>query len=242
MAAIDKARERAVLAGSEIFSGLPEQLIDRIESIAARRVLRPGQTLMLEGDPSDSFYVVVGGHLKVFRTSAEGGEQLIAIISAGEVVGELGVFDGRPRSASVSTVTESVLYAFAKERFEALADAHPALYRHLLAIVAKRLRLANQLRATRTFRPLTGRVAEALLRLAEAFGKPLPDGRLLVQYKITQSDLAAMTDAARENVSRVLNDWRRKRHVSRISRYYCIEDIATLKRLAGDWAGGEGAR
>ena len=79
---------------------------------------------------------------------------------------------------------------------------------------------------------LKGRVARALLTLAEAFVKDVGNGRILVHQKVTQSDLAAMAGIARENVSRILQEWIRQSLVSRLGGYYCVEKPASLKREA----------
>ena len=79
---------------------------------------------------------------------------------------------------------------------------------------------------------MKGRVARALLSLAEAFGHDVGNGRILVRQKVTQSDLAAMAGIARENVSRVLQDWMKRKVVSRLAGYYCIEDRRALEREA----------
>jgi CRP-like cAMP-binding protein len=82
-----------------------------------------------------------------------------------------------------------------------------------------------------------GRVAFALLQLGETFGKDLPNGRLLVHDKVSQADLAGMVGAAREvgtvreNVSPILNTWKRNGSVSRVLGYCCIEKPEELKRL-----------
>ena len=80
--------------------------------------------------------------------------------------------------------------------------------------------------AAGSFLPLKGRVARALLDLAEAFGQDVGQGRILIRQKVSQSDVAAMAGIARENVSRILNDWIRDKLVSRLSGYYCLEDKA----------------
>ena len=73
-------------------------------------------------------------------------------------------------------------------------------------------------------------VARALLDLSEAFGQDVGGGRILIRQKISQSDVAAMAGIARENVSRILNDWIRDKLVSRLSGYYCLEDKVRLER------------
>src|SRR6266571_3795972 len=91
--------------------------------------------------------------------------------------------------------------------FEAFAEEHPQVYKHLLTLLAQRLRNTNVVVAAASFLSLKGRVARSLLDLAEAFGHEVGAGRVLIRQKISQSDLAAMAGIARENVSRILNDW-----------------------------------
>jgi len=86
--------------------------------------------------------------------------------------------------------------------------------------------------AAGSFLPLKGRVACVLLELAEHFGKDTGSGRVVIRQKIGQSDLAAMAGIARENVSRILNDWKRRKLVSRLSGYYCLENKALLQHEA----------
>ena len=71
-----------------------------------------------------------------------------------------------------------------------------------------------------------------MLDLSEAFGQDLGQGRILIRQKISQGDVAAMAGIARENVSRILNDWIRNKLVTRLSGYYCLENKARLKREA----------
>jgi CRP-like cAMP-binding protein len=120
-----------------------------------------------------------------------------------------------------------------KSGFERVADANPAIYRHMLRVVGDRLRETNVARRAQDFLPLTGRVAQTMLRLATAFGKPVENGRTLIHHKITHAGIASMVGVARENVSRTLSQWQRDKVVSRISGYYCIENEPALRDLAG---------
>ena len=97
-------------------------------------------------------------------------------------------------------------------------------------MLAERLRKADQLVAAASFLPLKGRVARALLDLAKAFGNEVDGGRVVIQQKISQSDIADMAGIARENVSRILNEWMRLKLISRLSGYYCLESTAKLEK------------
>jgi CRP-like cAMP-binding protein len=74
-----------------------------------------------------------------------------------------------------------------------------------------------------------------LLNLADQFGRDVGQGRIVLQHKISQSEIAAMAGVARENVSRVLHDWEERSLVTRLAGYYCLEDKEILKREAEDY-------
>jgi CRP-like cAMP-binding protein len=220
-----------VLSQSVALDGLPEDLAAELIRVARTRPVKAGTALFEAGDPGDGFYALLEGSLRVVLRG-EDGEQVLAILSPGAIFGELSLFDGEPRSASVIATKASRVAFFDKAAVFRFADDNPAVYRHMLAIVGKRLRASNATLAARSLLPLSGRVAQTMLNLAELFGKDVGQGRILVHHKISQADLAALVGAARENVSRILNDWKREGHISRISGYYCIEDRAALKALA----------
>jgi CRP/FNR family transcriptional regulator, cyclic AMP receptor protein len=106
--------------------------------------------------------------------------------------------------------------------FEEFAREHPEVYNNLVKVLATRLRITDETVAAGSFLSLKGRVARTLLELAEDFGRNVGSGRVVIHQKIGRSDLGAMTGIARENLSRVFNDWRRRKLVSRLSGYYCL--------------------
>lgn len=220
------------LKNSFSLQGLDTDLTLGLSKLARPMKVGAGTTLFETGDPGNGCYAVLEGSLKVSILSVEGDEQLLAVLGPGDLVGELALLDGRPRSATVSALKDAQLAFIEKAGFERFADENPAVYRHMLSIVGKRLRHANDVLAARSFLPLPGRVAQTLLQLAETFGKPLDDGRVLIHYKLSQADIANMAGAARENVSRVLNDWKRSGTISRISGYYCLEQIDFLEQAS----------
>jgi CRP-like cAMP-binding protein len=145
----------------------------------------------------------------------------------------MGMFDDSPRSASITALRASVLTHWSKSAFYRFADENSALYRQLLGIMAKRLRDTNDALAARDFLPLAGQLAQTMLRLAAGFGVILPDETVRIEHKLTQSELAAMIGASRENVSRVINDWKRKGLIAREEGYYRILREDVLEDIGG---------
>jgi CRP/FNR family transcriptional regulator, cyclic AMP receptor protein len=191
--------------------------------------LGAGQALFLVGDPGDGCYWVDEGLLKVHVVSHSGSDRILAILGAGTIVGELSMFDGAPRSASVTAIRASNLSFVSRAAFVATLNAHPEVYRELAIILARRLRLIDDAMAATSFLTLKGRAARALLTLADAFGHDIGDGRIVIRQRVTQSDIAAMAGIVRENFSRVMHDWVDRSLVSRAAGYYCLEKKSVLE-------------
>jgi CRP-like cAMP-binding protein len=222
---------RARIEGS-LFSELPAPLFSGLFDHARPVRVIADQMLFVAGDAGDGCYLVEEGLLKVTVLSPGGAERILAILGPGAVVGELSVIDGAPRSSSVCAVRDSALRFVSRGDFQAFGERQPEVYRHIVSVLAKRLRDTNQAVVAASFLSLKGRVARALLMLAEAFGHDVGSGRIVIRQKVSQSDLAAMTGIARENVSRILNEWKRSKIISRLAAYYCLEQRAALEREA----------
>lgn len=217
-------------AAHNILAELPDRLASGLLAGATARRLAAEEVLFLAGDPGDGLYRLDEGLLKVSITSASGAERILAILGPGSIVGDLAIIDGLPRSASVTALRDCKMHFLSRAAFEKFAGTEPAIYKYLLNVMAARLRDTDQIIAAGSFLPLKGRVARALMDLAHAFGNDVGKGRIVIRQKVSQSDLAAMAGIARENVSRIMNDWMRAKVVTRLSGYYCLEDSKKLQR------------
>ena len=215
-----------------LLAALPTELSQSLFAKARPLSLKADQTLFMAGDEGDGCYRVEEGLLKASMAAPAGGERILAILGPGSVVGELSMIDGGPRSASVTALRDSKLSFIGRTAFEAFGESRPDLYRHVATLLSRRLRDTDDALVATNFLSVKGRVARALLSLAEAFGRDIGQGRTLIRQKVSQSDLAAMAGIARENVSRVLHNWANGSLVTRLAGYYCLEDKAGLKREA----------
>lgn len=217
-------------AKSNLLSSLPKDLSSDLMAGSTPRKLDANEVLFFAGDPGDGLYRVDEGLLKVSIASASGAERILAILGPGTVVGDLAIIDGLPRSATVTALRDCKLSFLSRAAFDNFVAREPQIYKYLVSILAARLRGTDQLVAAGSFLPLKGRVARALLDLANAFGNEVAGGRVVIRHKVSQTELAAMAGIARENVSRIMNDWMRAKVVTRLSGYYCLEKPAALKR------------
>ena len=208
-----------------MLSDLPDQLLTQLFAGATQKQLRAGELLFAADDPGDGCYRLERGLLKVYVTSAHGVERIIAILGPGAIVGELSMIDGQPRSASVVAISDAVLSFVTRDGFIREAKTHPEIYEALVSILSGRLRETVKSVAATSFLTVKGRVARALLDLAKHVAEESGKNRVVLKYHINQADLAAMAGVARENVSRVMSDWKRRRLVTRSAGFYCIHDV-----------------
>jgi CRP-like cAMP-binding protein len=220
------------LASAHIFSRLPEKLANDLFAKSRLVKIAADQTLFTAGDPGDGCYRVESGLMKVSVGSPSGGERILAIFGPGSLIGEFAVIDGQPRSASVTAVRESLLRFISRATYEDFVRQHPEVRDHIMMMLIQRLRDTNSIVAAASFLSTKGRVALALIGLAEAFGQDLGGGRNLIKQKITQNEVAAMAGVARENVSRTLNEWMRQKLISRASGFYTIENRKQIEAEA----------
>jgi CRP/FNR family cyclic AMP-dependent transcriptional regulator len=223
---------KSMLPRDSLVAILPVELSLSLFANSPTLSLAADQTLFSAGDEGDGCYWVDEGLLKASVTASTGGERIVAIFGPGSVVGELSMIDGAPRSTSVVALRNSKLRFTNRAAFEAFGQIRPEFNRHLMTLLARRLRDTNDALGAMSFLPVKGRVALALLRLAEAFGRDVGQGRVVIQQKLSQGDLAALAGIARENVSRILHDWATRSLVSRLAGYYCLENRAALKQEA----------
>ena len=102
--------------------------------------------------------------------------------------------------------------------------------RYLAAILAARLRETDETLAAASFLSVRGCVARTLLELADYIGKDAGRGRILLDQRISRKDLAAMAGVARENVSRVLSDLKKRGVIEQRLQSYVLKDIGALER------------
>jgi CRP/FNR family transcriptional regulator, cyclic AMP receptor protein len=217
---------------SKTILSLPEGLSAQLFAGAKTCHLKAGEALFAAGDIGDGCYRLEQGLLKVTITSPRGEERILAVLGPGEIAGELSLIDRQPRSASVIAIKDCELSFISQQNFEKYIKQDPDIYRYLVHVLALRLRETDEAVAADSFLTVKARLARALLELSEYLGEDAGAGRVLIRHKINQSDLAAMAGVMRENVSRVVSEWKRRDLVTHSSGLYRLNDISTLKRYA----------
>ena len=193
--------------------------------------LSRGDVLFREGEPGDRLYVIASGKIKLGRRSNDGRENLLSILGPGEMFGELSLFDPGPRTATASSVADSVIYELGHDQLVEWIEKHPSVAKHLLNALARRLRSTNETLADLVFSDVPGRVAKALLDLSTRFGEETDEG-IRVAHDLTQEELAQLVGASRETVNKALADFASRGWLRLEPRSVVIMDIERLARRA----------
>ena len=195
-----------VLRRAPLFQALDDDGAAALQAGVTIVELARAERLFEEGASGNQLYVVLDGKIKLTRAAADGRENLLSVVGPGEMFGELSLFDPRPRTASAIAVTDSRLGALAHDDLRNWLTGRPDVALHLLQALAQRLRRANDVNADLVFTDVPGRVAKALLDLADRFGAVRDEG-LQVNHDLTQEELAQLVGASRETVNKALADF-----------------------------------
>jgi CRP/FNR family transcriptional regulator, cyclic AMP receptor protein len=187
-----------------IFSGLTERELSFLIQRAVPRHYAAGENVFGEGEPCTGLYVVESGHVRIFKSSANGREQVLSIDGPGSSIAELPVFDGGSYPASVTAIDDANLLFVSKQDFQALCLKHPEVALKVLRVVGSRLRRLVGIIEELSFTTVRHRLAAFLLRLAQKEGKPAAVG-VEVILPISNQELASQIGTVRELVSRNLS-------------------------------------
>jgi CRP-like cAMP-binding protein len=122
-----------ILRAVPLFADLDDRSVQAVAILAHEVSFKAGEMLMLEGEPGDTFQVIVGGTVRIER-----GGRTIRSMTAGGFLGEIALFDHRPRTATVTCVTDVSTLEIRAHEFERLLDTLPAVHRRIRAAVDRR--------------------------------------------------------------------------------------------------------
>ena len=220
-----------VLRQAPLFSSLDDEAAASLRSSMSETRIGRGDVLFHEGDSGDRLYVVTDGKIKLGRTSADGRENLLAILGPGQMFGELSLFDPGPRSATATAVTPCTLMSLGHDELLRWLEDQPGVARALLHQLAARLRKTSDVVADLVFSDVPGRVAKALLDLSRRFGRTADDG-IHVHHDLTQEELAQLVGASRETVNKALADFAMRGWLRLEPRSVVLIEVERLRKRA----------
>ena len=193
---------RNLLSYIQLFEGMTPVQLDWVAQRAHRRNFEAGRNVMTIEQPGEALYIILHGTVKIHVEQGER-DVILAILGAGDLLGEMSLIDSIGRSASAVTLETSLMLWMDKTTFSYMLDNFPPVARNLVKILSARVRLSDQLIQALATLDVNGRVARQLLAFAEKYGRE-KDGVTQIRITLTQGDIADLVGASRKRVNQAM--------------------------------------
>lgn len=217
-----------LLSHSTLFTGLDEKTLAYLGERAVRRTFEKGRTLFYQGDMGDTLYVVAEGLVKVWVSSGDGEEMVMATLRRPDAFGELSAVDGRGRSASATVLEPSVLVSIDRTTLLDSVHRNPNVADSMMRALGGLARKITEQASDLVFLDLTGRVAKCLVHLTERDGRAEGDVTIL-ELPLTQTELAEMVGGSRQSVNHILKTFEHRGLLELRGREVAILDLDVLR-------------
>lgn len=203
------------------FSSLGEDALASVASAAVSRAYAPDEIIFLEGEPCAGLFVVHVGHVKIYKASPEGREQILHVARPSESFNDVAVFDGGPNPASAQAMDAVELCVIGRAAMLDLVGRYPQLAQTVVAVLAARARMLVSMVEDLSLRSISGRLAKLLYEQAEQGENAIP---------LTHQQMAARLGTVREMISRALRELEDEGLVRREGRQIVIVDRVELEQ------------
>ena len=221
-----KAERQRLLASQDLFRGLSERELADLTDASHLRVLAPREELFRKGDEGSQIFLIAEGRLAAKTTGPDGDDVIFSVMRAGQLMGELAVFTGGRRTATIMAVEEAKLVVLDRRELVPFLRRNPDAALAMIGVLAQRVLSLSELVEDVKFLNLPSRLAKRLLQLGHAEGRE-SDGALEL-HGYTQGDLAQMVATTRESVNKQLGRWSKAGVIATQGRVLTILDRERL--------------
>lgn len=216
-----------VLAKAPLFADLSPNELQMLAARTVRKLFAAGELLFSEGEPCNGLHIIARGKVRIFKTSVNGREQVLAVNNAGDPVAELPVFDGGAYPASASAIEDAEIAFISRRDFHAYCLEHPEVALKVLAQVGARLRRLVGIIEELSFTTIRQRLIAALVKLAQSEGKKTDRG---IEFLLpaTHQELASQLGTVRELISRNLMRLQAEGLIEVEARHIVVKDMKGL--------------
>lgn len=223
----------ALLRATPVFRKLAQQDRRTIAQASSLRRFAKGDTIFEEGMPSDAFYTITAGRVKIFKMLPTGKDIILEVFGAGDPLGAVAAYDGRPFPASAMALEDTACIVIPRPVFFRLLEEHPSLVRGLLLGLTIRLvELTNRL-AELTSGRIEARFARLFLKLAAQMGRE-DRGGTFIPLALSRQELADMTGTTIETCIRIMSRWGKQDVVRTEKDGFVVIDRPALEAIGRD--------
>ena len=223
----------AVLRATPVFRKLAPEDRAVVARAASLRTYRKGETIFEQDAPADAFYTIASGRVKIFKMLPTGKDMILEVFGAGDPLGALAAYDGRPFPASAVALEDTTCVVIPREDFFALLEANPSLVRGLmLGMTIRLVELTNRIAELSGTR-IEPRFARLFLKLASDMGRR-ERGGVFIPLLLSRQELADMTGTTIETAIRIMSRWGKQDIVRTEKDGFIVVDPAKLEDVAAE--------
>jgi len=214
-----------------MFRRLSQDDRQRLAGVATLKEFAKGGLLFNEGDPSDYFYTVITGRVKVFKMTARGSDVILEIFGPGDPVGAVAVYEERAYPASAAALEPTTCLSIPREAFFSMLESYPTMVRGLLVGLTHRLvELTNRLTELSGGR-IEARLARFFLKLADDIGQKRAEG-IFIPMQLSRQEIADMIGTTIETSIRIMSRWGKQDIVRTEKDGFVVVDRAALEAVS----------
>lgn len=223
--------DRSLINALPIFSAMDAAELDDVLSHAKAQRIPKGDVVFQQGEAAQSFFALLHGRLKVVKVTPHGKQVLIRFVNPGDIYGIAKALRRADYPATATAIVDSVTLVWPNEIWDEFMAAHPSLAANLMEMMGERLQEAHTRVKELSTEEVEHRVAHTLLRLVEKSGRATEEGTL-IDFPITQQDIAQASGTTLHSVSRILSAWESAGLVTVGRRKIVVCDITGLSQVA----------
>lgn len=213
-----------------IFQKLDEKEIKTLEENLKVYKFKKRKTIFIEGDIPQWFHVLIKGKVKISKFSKNAKEIILEILDAPDFFGTLALLKNIPYPASAIAIDECEIGTIPAQTFLQIVNKYPELQSEILYHVTARLKSAIESLKNMALVDVSSRIVYQLLKLANKYGKKVPEG-VLIDLKLTRQDIAEMSGTTTETSIRIISKLKKEGYIIEQNRKIIIKDIEMLFKL-----------
>jgi CRP/FNR family transcriptional regulator, cyclic AMP receptor protein len=225
---MNKEQIKNVLSEFSLFRELSEHEIYKIVDISISREWNKASHIFLQDEPLENVYFIYEGKIKIYKTDANGKEQIVSILKKGEMFPHVGFFRKGGYPAFSEVLENAMLVVVPILPFEKVLIENPELCIKVFKVLGEKIVDLQERLESQILNNTYQQIIKLLIRLGKDHGQKLEDGRTLLKSEFTNRDLANMIGTTRETVSRTLTKLKKEQLIESDDDHDLIFDSTIL--------------
>ncbi|MCK5504689.1 MAG: Crp/Fnr family transcriptional regulator [Thermodesulfovibrionia bacterium] len=198
-----------ILKKSEVFSSLKDEDAESISGLFEKKVFKNNEVIFMEGDPSDKFYIVAEGNVKILKHTMMGKDVILEIMSPGDIFGGVAVLDNKPYPASAQAMESITVARISRQNLLKIMEEYPMLKLEIVKYFSDKLRDAHEMLKNVATERVEKRIASLLFKLSEKVG--IEDGGYRkIDFPLTRQEISEMVGTTVETCIRTMSKFQKK--------------------------------